>query len=123
MAEDLYPDLSKDEVDKIAQNLSCNAEALAYHKWLELFACKAENIQIFFTDFFGLRETYNMPSTFGDHNWSLRIADDYEKLYDENLKKGLALNLPKVLKDSIIARGKDFANQHKDLINRLEKVL
>ena len=123
MAEDLFADESKEDRKKIAQRLATDAEYMAYYKLVEIFACKAENIQIFFTDFFGIRETYNVPSTFSDDNWSLRIPDNFEELYDENLAKGLALNLPKVLKDAIIARGKEFSSKHTDLINRLTEAI
>jgi 4-alpha-glucanotransferase len=122
MAEDLYPDATDIERNKIAYKLSSDAEFMAYNKLIEIFACKAENVQIFFTDFFGIRETYNVPSTFSDDNWSLRIPNDFEKLYDENLKNGLAINFPKLLKDAIIARGKDFYSKHEDLIKRLDAI-
>ncbi len=121
MAEDWYREVSDIERNKIAYRLSSDAEFMAYNKLIEIFACRAENIQIFFTDFFGIRETYNVPSTFSDDNWSLRIPNDFETLYDENLKKGWALNLPQILKDAILVRGKDFASKHIDLIERLEK--
>lgn len=43
-----------------------DADFLKETKLVELFACKAENIQIFFTDFFNMNETYNVPGTSGD---------------------------------------------------------
>ena len=123
MAADWYSELPDIERNKIAYRLASDAEFLAYNKLMEIFACKAENIQVFFTDFFGIRETYNKPSTFSDDNWSLRIPDDYEKLYDENLEKEWALNFPKILKDAIVARGKEFADKHADLVKRLDEAV
>lgn len=123
LAEDLFPDSNQSEKDEICKLLHQNSDFLAYCKLVELFACKAENIQIFFTDFFGINETYNIPSTFGDNNWSLRIPDDYQNLYDENISRAKALNLPLILKDAIIARGNDFACKHLDIIEKLNEVI
>ena len=88
-----------------------------------MFACKAENIQIFFTDLFGLYEVYNRPGTSGDSNWSLRIPDNYEEVYCNNLKEGKALNLPYILKLAIEARGHEFAADHRETIMKLESIM
>ena len=95
---------------------------MLFNKLVEIFACKAENVQVFFTDFLGLQETYNIPGTSGDKNWSLRIPTNYQAIYEENLKNGLAMNLPKLLRQAIIARGKEFADANSVLIEQLEKI-
>ncbi|MBQ3641436.1 4-alpha-glucanotransferase, partial [bacterium] len=77
----------------------------------------------FFTDFLGLYDVYNRPGTSGDQNWSLRIPDNYEEVYANNLKEGKALNLPLILKLAIEARGKAFAAQHQDTINKLNGLI
>ncbi len=123
LAEDLYPDSSAEEKEEIAVRISKDAPFLTQTKFVELFACKAENIQIFFTDFLGLYDVYNRPGTSGDSNWSLRIPDNYEEVYSNNLKEGKALNLPLILKLAIEARGKEFAAKHKSVTEKLESLL
>ena len=123
LAEDLYPDTNDEEREQIAVRCSNDAEFLTQNKLIELFACKAENIQIFFTDFLGLYDVYNRPGTSGDSNWSLRIPDNYEEVYCNNLKSGKALNLPLILKLAIYARGNEFANANQEIINKLESIM
>lgn len=123
LAEDLYPDANGEEREQIAVRCSNDAEFLTQNKLIELFACKAENIQIFFTDFLGLYDVYNRPGTSGDSNWSLRIPDNYEEVYCNNLKSGKALNLPLILKLAIYARGNEFANANQEIINKLESIM
>ena len=123
LAEDLYPDASAEEREQIAVRISKDAPFLTQTKFVELFACKAENIQIFFTDFLGLYDVYNRPGTSGDQNWSLRIPNNYEEVYCSNLKEGTALNLPLILKLAIEARGKEFAQAHLETIHKLESLL
>ena len=122
LAHDLYPDATEEEQEQIAVKLSKDADFMLFNKLVEIFTCKSENIQLFFTDYFGLKETYNVPGTSGDENWSLRIPTDYEKVYEENLKNGTAINLPAILKQAILSRGKDFAEKYSVLVEQLEKI-
>lgn len=123
LAEDLFPDATAEEKEKVAVRCSNEADFLNQMKLIELFACKSQNIQMFFTDFLGLYDVYNRPGTSGDANWSLRIPDNYEEVYCENLKTGRALNLPLILKLAIEARGHEFANAHQDTIKKLEGLM
>ena len=123
LAEDLYPDATPEEKEAVAVRISKDAPFLTQTKLVELFACKAENIQVFFTDFLGLKEVYNRPGTSGDSNWSLRIPNNYEELYCNNLKEGKALNLPLILKLAIEARGHEFASKNKSTIEKLESIM
>jgi len=123
LAEDLYPDATDEEKEQIAVRISKDAPFLTQTKLVELFACKAQNIQIFFTDFLGLYDVYNRPGTSGDKNWSLRIPNNYEEVYENNLREGKALNLPLILKLAIEARGHEFASQNREIINRLESIM
>ncbi len=91
-----------------------NAELLKETKLVELFACKAENIQMFFTDFFNISQTYNTPGTSGDKNWSLRLPDNFTQMQ--------TINLPLILKKAIIARGSQFAEQNKEIIEELDEI-
>ena len=117
---DLYSEF--DGQDMIRHKLYTDDKFLAFSKLVEVFASKAENIQIFFTDFFGLQETYNVPGTSGDKNWSLRIPDNFEEVYYNNLQNFEALNLPLALSYAIKARGREFANQNKELLEKLESL-
>ncbi len=123
LSEDLWPDASEEEREEIAVKLSKDAKFLTQTKMVEMFASKAENIQIFFTDFFGLYDVYNRPGTSGDSNWSLRIPNNFEEVYCKNLQEGKALNLPLILKLAIEARGQEFASKQKKLIEDLEKLI
>ena len=113
LAEDLMPDATEQEREEAAVRMSKDAAYLTQMKLIELF----------FTDFLGLYDVYNRPGTSGDQNWSLRIPDNYEEVYANNLKEGKALNLPLILKLAIEARGKAFAAQHQDTINKLNGLI
>ena len=123
LAEDLWPDATQEEREEIAVRISKDARFLTQTKLVELFACKAENIQMFFTDFFGINEVYNRPGTSGDKNWSLRIPDNYEEIYRNHLIEGTALNLPLILKLAIEARGHEFASKNQETIKKLESIM
>lgn len=100
--------------DEIITNMTKDAEFLTQTKLVEIFASKAENIQIFFTDFFKIYDVYNRPGTSGDENWSLRMPDNFKELKP--------INLANILKLAIIARGKDFEQQNQELIEELSSI-
>ena len=77
----------------------------------EIFDSKSKNVQLFFTDFFKIKETYNTPGTSGDQNWSLRLPNEFEEHE--------TIDLCAILKAAIIARGKEFATKHAVLIEKL----
>lgn len=114
--KNLVEDLFKEEQDKDALivKLTNDAEFLKETKLVELFACKAENIQMFFTDFFNMDKTYNTPGTSGDKNWCLRLPDNFEKMQ--------TINLPLILKKAIISRGEEFADANKKIIEELDEI-
>ena len=113
LVEDLdFPDWS--DKDALIVELTKNAEFLAQTKLVEIFASKAENIQIFFTDYFNIYDVYNRPGTAGDANWSLRLPDNFTSLH--------CINLANILKLAIIARGKDFADKNHKLIEELSEI-
>ena len=123
LIDDMYPELQGKERDDLIVKLTTDAKALMNVKLAEIFASQAENIQVFFTDFFGLKQTYNTPGTSGDKNWSLRVPDNFEEVYCRNSKDGLALNLPLILKMAIEARGPKFAKKHESLLKDLAKLV
>lgn len=121
LMEDLFSEF--DNQDEIRHKLYTDEKFLGFAKLVEIFASKAQNLQIFFTDFFGINEVYNKPGTSGDPNWTLRLPDNFEEFYYDKVKSGEALNLPLALIYAIKARGRDFANQNAALIERLEKLV
>ncbi len=120
LMEDLYKGVPN--YDEIKEKLYTDDKFLAFSKLVEIFAAKNENVQIFFTDFFGINEVYNRPGTSGDPNWTLRLPGNFEELYERNLSSGDALNLPLALIYAIKARGADFAANNSELISKLEKI-
>ena len=124
LVDDMYSELQGKDRDDLIVKLTTDPKALMNVKLAEIFASKAENIQVFFTDFFGLKSTYNTPGTSGDKNWSLRLPDNFEEVYLNNIKpEGLALNMPLILKMAIEARGSAFAKKHEKLLKELEKFI
>ena len=109
LVEDLFAEA--DNKDDIIVKLTQDKEYLKFVKLTEIFASKARNIQMFFTDFFNINETYNTPGTSGDKNWSLRLPNNYKDI--------TPIDLHAILKAAIIARGKEFASKHASLIEKL----
>lgn len=120
LVEDLFSDI--ENKDDIIIKLTNDTKFLTQTKLLEVFACPAENIQIFFTDFFGIKDVYNKPGTSGEKNWSLRLSDNFEEIFCNNLKANTALNLPQILELAIESRGKEFTKKHSKLINKLKSI-
>ncbi len=109
LVEDLFADA--ENKDDIIVRLTQDKDYLTFVKLTEIFASKAKNVQIFFTDYFKIKETYNTPGTSGDQNWSLRLPNNFEEL--------TPIDLNAILKAAIIARGKEFATKHAILIEKL----
>ena len=91
-------------------------------KFAELFASPAQNVQVFFTDIFGMKERYNIPGDSSDRNWSLRLPNNFEELYYSNISKSKGLNLPLVLKMAIESKGNSFVKKHRELIEKLDQL-
>lgn len=112
LVEDLFKEAPNK--DEIIVKMTNDENFLKETKLVELFACQAENIQIFFTDFFGMNQTYNTPGTSGDKNWSLRLPNNFAQME--------TINLPLLLKKAIIARGSEFAKANKNIIEELNEI-
>ena len=108
-----------ENVDLYREELRSDKKKYMSASFAELFASPAKRIQIFFTDFFGIGKTYNRPGAKEDC-WSLRLSDDYEKTYHNNLKNGLGLNLPEVLSRAIKHKGEEFAKANEKLLEKLD---
>lgn len=109
LVEDLFAEA--ENKDDIIVRLTQDKDYLTFVKLTEIFASKAKNVQMFFTDYFKIKETYNTPGTSGDQNWSLRLPNNFEEKE--------TIDLCAILKAAIIARGKDFATKHAVLIEKL----
>ena len=109
LVEDLFAEA--ENKDDIIVRLTQDKEYLRFVKLTEIFASKARNVQMFFTDFFQINDVYNRPGTSGDQNWSLRLPNNYQELQP--------IDLQALLKAAIIARGKEFASKHASLIEKL----
>ena len=109
--------------DEVWHKMYTDEKYFGFMKIVECFASKAENIQIFFTDFFGINEVYNTPGTSGDPNWTLRLPNNFVDFYREKLKSDEALNLPLVMIYAMKARGWEFYKNHQDLLEELEQLV
>lgn len=112
LVEDLFAEC--DNKDDIIVRMTKEVDFLTETKLMEMFASKAQNIQIFFTDYFNVYDVYNRPGTSGDKNWSLRLPNNYKELQ--------TINLANILKLAIIARGSDFAKKNEKMIKELEEI-
>ena len=121
LCADLFPDVEGREKDDLIQRMTTDRNFLRLVKLVEIFASKAENIQMFFTDFFGINEVYNVPGTSGDQNWSLRLCGNFKEAYANGVTEGRAVNLPLVLSMAIKARGSKFAHKNSELLSRLSE--
>ena len=110
LVEDLYAEYEGDK-DALIVQLTNDADFLKKVKLSEMFASKAKNIQIFFTDYFNVKDVYNRPGTSGDENWSLRLPNNYAELNKINLKEILAM--------AIRARGQKFIEKNEKLLREL----
>jgi 4-alpha-glucanotransferase len=109
LVEDLFAEA--DNKDDIIVRLTQDKDYLTFVKLTEIFASKAKNVQIFFTDYYQIKETYNTPGTSGDQNWSLRLPNNFADMQ--------TIDLHAILKAAIIARGSEFALKHASIVEKL----
>lgn len=123
-AKNLVDDLFAENEDKdvIISRLTTDLLFLSQTKFVELFVNQAQNIQIFFTDYFGINDVYNRPGTSGEGNWNLRLPNNFEEYFCDKIKTQEAINLPLILQLSIEARGSEFAESHAKLIEDLKSI-
>ena len=70
----------KEDVHQYREDIRRDKTKFLAASFAELFTSPAKKVQIFFTDFFGMDKTYNVPGAKKDC-WTLRLESDYEKLY------------------------------------------
>jgi 4-alpha-glucanotransferase len=88
---------SERDREPLAQAMVEDPGELVHALFADLLACPARHVMIFFPDLFGLRASYNVPGTFGPHNWTLRVPPDWAK--------GVALDLSRAIAMALRARG------------------
>ncbi len=108
-----------EDVNMYREELRNDKKKFMAASFAELFTSPAKKVQIFFTDFFGIGKTYNVPGTKKDC-WTLRLGSNYEELYYDNLRKGIAVNLPEAIARAIRQKGEEFSSQHLDLLRKLD---
>ena len=109
----------KEDVNIYREEIRKDKTKFMMASFAELFTSPAKKVQVFFTDFFGIGETYNIPGTKKDC-WTLRLTPNYEDLYYENLQKGLGVNLPEVISRAIRQKGEEFSSKHTKLLRKLD---
>ena len=86
----------------------------------ELFTSPAKRVQIFFTDFFGIGETYNIPGK-TENCWDLRMPNDIENFYHEKLTAERGFNLPEIIARAIRIKDTNSTGIHDNLLQQLDK--
>lgn len=109
------------DVNQYREELRNDKKKFMAASFAEMFTSPAKKIQVFFTDFFGIGKTYNVPGT-KDGCWTLRLGTEFEKTYYDNLSNGLGLNLPEVIATAIRQRGISFSEKYQDLLKRLDEL-
>lgn len=105
-----------------AERVASDPRSLAQAMFAELFLGPAQNVMVFFVDFFGLTGQYNVPGTTNESNWSQRLTADYDVRYARMLREQRALDLPRALAAALRARGAAAAEGHQSLIHALESL-
>lgn len=108
------------DIHKYREEIRADKKKFMTASFAELFTSPAQKVQIFFTDLFGIGKTYNVPGSKKDC-WTLRLTGDFEKLYYDNLSKGLGVNFPELIAIAIRHKGTAIAEKYKDLLRRLDK--
>jgi 4-alpha-glucanotransferase len=90
---------------RLARWIQANPRHLAHAALADLFAAPATRVSIFFSDLFGLRETYNRPGIVDADNWTLRLSSSFEAEYQQRLHDGRAANVPLAMALALAGRG------------------
>ncbi|MDO8988057.1 MAG: 4-alpha-glucanotransferase [Sideroxyarcus sp.] len=109
--------LRPDSPEQLSRILAADQYKLAHAKMAELFLSPAQHVMMFFADLFGIEETYNVPGTQNEENWTLRVPNDFLRIHELKKREGRALNLHAVLALALRARP-DICRP--ELIARLE---
>ena len=118
LAARLAPDGA--DLGAFAHDLAADPRRLAQAKFADIFASPARNVLVFFADLLGYRESYNVPGTVSDLNWSLRIPSDYRQSYAAQRRDRSALDLPSTLAMALRARGQPRTQARDEVLAALD---
>jgi 4-alpha-glucanotransferase len=118
LADRLAPDESRRA--PMATELSQDRGRLVDALTADLFVGPAARVSLFFSDLLGLHETYNVPGTIDDRNWTLRVPSDFAAIHARGRTSGAALDLPRALSLALRARARGAAGEAADLARVLE---
>ena len=100
---------------RFAETLVREPGLLAQALLAEMFTCAARNVLVFFSDLFGIVDSYNQPGTISSENWSLRVPRNFRDVYHERLARHRALDLRLALALALRAK----PGGHGDLVRAL----
>jgi 4-alpha-glucanotransferase len=89
---------------QLSRILAADPNKLAHAKVAELFLSPARHVMMFFADLFGLEDVYNVPGIQNEHNWTLRVPNDFARIYERRRREGRAINMHAVLALALRAR-------------------
>ncbi|MBR2069431.1 MAG: 4-alpha-glucanotransferase [Candidatus Gastranaerophilales bacterium] len=118
MSEDKY----KKHIDMLSYDLGVKPDYKSPRthgimlKFAELFVAPAKNVQIFFSNLMGQNEWYNKPGDKSVPKWSLRMPNNFQEVYLNNMVKGTAFDPYSAL---ALALAKKDKEGNKELIDRL----
>ena len=119
LAKDTAPENStKEFIKNYTKEIRSDKSKFIAASFAELFTSPAKRIQIFFTDLFGMKETYNRPGTINGC-WSTRLGENFEEDYYKAVAKGEAPNFAESIATALRARGLEAENE--DLIRNLDE--
>ena len=95
----------------------CDVVQLVRMQWGALLASPAKRVQAFFTSWTGQRGQYNDPKH--PDKWTFRCDVDFDRIYFENLAKGMAYNPFDAICLAIFAKGDEFYHKNELLTHQL----
>jgi 4-alpha-glucanotransferase len=104
------------EREALARRLAASPDLVVQAQLADLFASRARNVLVFFTDLFGMRALYNRPGVVADENWTVRLPADWAARYAAGRAAGTALDVPRALALALRARRRGTP----ELLARLE---
>lgn len=123
----LIPPYNEEQTKKSArfcQEIEQDQQTRLKAKYAELFR-GTPNIQIMFSDFFGIDKTYNQGGQENNDNWKLRVNSDYENTYHKSLETGEepAMNMPELLSIAVNSKaGLQIAKGEKSEMEALSEI-
>lgn len=108
------------DLEALSKSLAADPHRLAQAKFADIFASPARHVLIFFADLLGERESYNVPGTVDDLNWSLRIAPDYARTHATRRRTHSALDLPAILAMALRRRAQPDSPERTAVLEALD---